>query len=348
MREITREYLLEEYVNNRRNVKDIAKEAGCTSQTIYSKLRKFNIKLCKRNWHIDIGDKFEKFTIIEHVGNHKNGAYVWMCSCCCGGHARRTTAQLKGGKNLQCHDCYCKIRRDINPETGKCNSSWCGHGDLSGDFFSRIRYSAKRRKIAFDLSISEAWDLYVKQDNKCFYSDLDITLEQFKETASLDRKNSYDHYHLDNVVWCHKDINKIKSEFSIDEFVEWCDLISNYNKAFKHKNIDISIYGSYFKDLMRNAKRRGKDFNITTKDILKVFQKQGGVCAMSGVELTFPQEHSEYRKRSHTASVDRIDNTIGYAKDNIQIVHKKINQSRKNLTIEAYLDLCNAVTKKNN
>lgn len=345
MKEITKEFLEKEYVQNKRSPHSIAKEIGCCPHTIYRRLKDFGIPQEKRNGEIAPGDKFGELTTIKVDKSYKNGTYVWECRCSCGETCYKTTPQLKSKKVAQCYDCYSKNRRIFNQELGKYNSNWKGCGDISGHFFTSIRSCAKQRKIDFNINIKDVWDLYIKQNGRCFYSNLNLTLEIYNETASLDRIDSDDYYHIDNVVWCHKDINKIKSSFSVEEFFKYCSLITNFQPNFKYKDTNIKLYSSYFKDLQHNAKKRNIDFQISASDIIEVFEKQGGVCALSGVSLTLPEKCSLYRQRIHTGSVDRINNDIGYFKDNIQIVHKKINQSRKDLTVERYKELCKMVSQ---
>jgi hypothetical protein len=343
MKEITKEFLQIEYVQNKRSPHDIAKEVGCCPHTIYRKLKDFEIKQEKRNGEIQSGDKFGKLTAIEVIGTYKNGTYVWNCKCECGSFVKRTTPKLKSGQ--LCRSCYNKNKTIVVQKLGKENPCWNGYEEISGHFISSIKICAKNRKIKFDLKTKDLWELFLKQEKKCFYSGLELHFKTREEIASLDRVDSNDYYHIDNVVWCHKDINKIKASFSVEEFVNWCNLICNFKPKFVKKNISVKLYSSYYKDLQHNAKKRHIKFEITPEEIVEVFQNQGGICALSGVELTLPESCSLYRQRIHSGSVDRINNNLGYFKDNIQIVHKKINQSRKDLTITEYRKLCNLVTK---
>ena len=46
-----------------------------------------------------------------------------------------------------------------------------------------------------------------------------------------------------------------------------------------------------------------------------------------------------------TASLDRIDSTKGYSKDNIQWVHKDINCMKMDFSQQYFIDLCVKVAK---
>jgi len=85
------------------------------------------------------------------------------------------------------------------------------------------------------------------------------------------------------------------------------------NSQWKGKN---NIPGKTFSRLLNNAKIRKIVFNITIDDISDVFEYQNKKCVYTGLEISFVDG---------TASIDRIDSSMGYIKENIQIVHKHIN-----------------------
>lgn len=103
-----------------------------------------------------------------------------------------------------------------------------------------------------------------------------------------------------------------------------------------------TISGSYFRRMKANAEERNLDFDITAEDIYNLWLKQDKRCALSGVDIFFCTNQD---KSLQTASVDRIDNTRGYTKDNIQIVHKRINKIKLTLDNEEFIFWCNCVAK---
>lgn len=98
----------------------------------------------------------------------------------------------------------------------------------------------------------------------------------------------------------------------------------------------------YFRQVVCNAKKRGIKVDVTLDYITKLFNKQNGLCAYSGVPLTF------YIKNvcdDTTASLDRIDSTKGYVKGNVQWVHKMVNHIKREISEEKFLFWCAAVAK---
>jgi hypothetical protein len=172
--------------------------------------------------------KFTKLTAIKIVTKPENvkskqRSTWWLCECDCGGE------KIVRSRELLCGDtksCGCSNRYE---------NSWLykGVGKLAHSKFSHIKYSALKRNLEFTISIEYAWDLFIKQDGKCFYTNIDIELRTRNSgpmTASLDRIDSSIGYIQGNVVWVHKDVNIMKNEFSHEYFLNMCKLIANNEK----------------------------------------------------------------------------------------------------------------------
>jgi hypothetical protein len=87
------------------------------------------------------------------------------------------------------------------------------------------------RSIEFSVSLEEAWELFVNQNERCALSDLPIKFGLHNhQTASLDRIDSSLGYTLGNVQWVHKHINYMKWKLSEKEFIELCGKVWNHKK----------------------------------------------------------------------------------------------------------------------
>lgn len=93
--------------------------------------------------------------------------------------------------------------------------------------------------------------------------------------------------------------------------------------------------------ICHKAKDRGLKMELTHEDLWKLFCKQMGECAITGISLSFGESYSD--RKGRTASLDRIDSSKGYVKGNVQWVHKEINRMKGNLSQESFIDLCKAV-----
>jgi hypothetical protein len=101
---------------------------------------------------------------------------------------------------------------------------------------------------------------------------------------------------------------------------------------------------SYYTRVKHSAKVRGLSFSLTIKQLADLFQEQGGCCALTGTPLVFMPSS---RKGNTTASLDHIDNKIGYEPGNVRWVHKVINNMRGSLTTEEFIEWCKKVTCTN-
>ena len=98
----------------------------------------------------------------------------------------------------------------------------------------------------------------------------------------------------------------------------------------------------YWGRIERQAIPRNIKFDLKIEDAWEVFEEQNRKCALTGIELYFPRTRSG---RDQNASLDRIDSVKGYVKNNIQWVHKKVNELKWDLTSEELLYWCNLIVK---
>jgi hypothetical protein len=217
--------------NHRRTCVKVQCDCGEIFSCEVSKLTKGKPKSCftcsrtiKRI--VSPGDKFDKLTVVEYVENFKSKSnskykekYV-KCICECGGEKIIRTGSLV--KN-ETNNCGCDV-----------NGSWKGFGEISGIKFYRIQRNAEVRDIKFELNIEQIWELFLKQNRRCALSGIELFLEKRfssndNNTASLDRIDSKKHYEINNVHWVHKDLNKMKMDFDLDYFLDFCKKITDYN-----------------------------------------------------------------------------------------------------------------------
>lgn len=81
---------------------------------------------------------------------------------------------------------------------------------------------------------------------------------------------------------------------------------------------------SFWTPIVKQAARRGIPFEIDRGFAWELFEKQERRCALTGLWLNFSTNIRDTRG-THTASLDRVDNALGYTESNVQWVHKKVN-----------------------
>lgn len=98
----------------------------------------------------------------------------------------------------------------------------------------------------------------------------------------------------------------------------------------------------YWQVLNNNASQRKLVVSVNIDYLDLLLEKQNFKCALSDVDLIFNSS-----SLLHTASLDRIDSSIGYIEGNVQWVHKHINFMKKDYKNEYFIELCRKVAFKN-
>ena len=171
----------------------------------------------------DNGNPFGHLTVLRRMPN-RNRQTMWECRCDCGKTKVVQGCHLRNG---HIKSCGC-----LQYRYGEDNKSWKGYKEIPMKFFSSIVSNARARKIPFEVTIQQVWDLFLAQGRKCALSGLPIVFGanhgRVKGTASLDRRDSSSGYTLDNVQWVHSRINNMKWDMPQSEFLSLCQSVSQY------------------------------------------------------------------------------------------------------------------------
>lgn len=97
------------------------------------------------------------------------------------------------------------------------------------------------------------------------------------------------------------------------------------------------VSGDFFYNVRRNAEKRNIPFSLTIEDLDEILVKQDFKCAYTGRKI------DAKTRKQYTASVDRIDSSSGYTKDNSQMVCVHANIAKWKLSEEEFLALAEDV-----
>ena len=183
--------------------------------------------------------KYNQLTILEEVNHNKR--WMFKTQCDCGKIEIKRKDWVISGRTTSCKSCASKRTAKKYPPP----TNFQGVGGLSKTHYSHIKHCAVVRDIPFELSIEFLWNLFEKQKHLCALTQLPIklvpaikgcTVDWSLITASVDRMDSTKGYTEDNVWWVHKEVNRLKNNYSLQELVYWCSLIVN-----THGNPDPSV-----------------------------------------------------------------------------------------------------------
>ena len=138
-------------------------------------------------------------------------------------------------------------------------------------------------------------------------------------------------------MWCCKDCYETNPGISKNNFrkkfdSEFKTLIYTQKRESRLRNFIHSMW----KAAKKRAKERGLDFNIEESDI--VIPK---ICPILEVPLEFGTKNNY----NYSPSLDRIDNTKGYIKGNIQVISKKANTMKNSATLQELQTFCKNILR---
>ena len=98
---------------------------------------------------------------------------------------------------------------------------------------------------------------------------------------------------------------------------------------------------SFARKYQVNAALRGIDWNIDFDYLADLLIQQDFKCALTGWDI------DAMEVGNNTASLDRIDSSIGYEVYNVQWVHKMVNMCKQQYSQEDFIDMCKSVSIHN-
>lgn len=111
-------------------------------------------------------------------------------------------------------------------------------------------------------------------------------------------------------------LSHVKSKFCSDT----CRGIGNISKCEKYKRqsvekfLQVLLIGS-----KQRAKRKGIPHTLTFEQVLSKLEEQSSCCIKTGIKFTTERRDTSGGKNPWSPSLDRIDNTLGYTKENVQL-----------------------------
>lgn len=128
-----------------------------------------------------------------------------------------------------------------------------------------------------------------------------------------------------------------------DGFDSWC---KQCRKEYSYE-VNQSLDTHLRKKLTSIKEDRRKIFSdLTLEQLVSLWNKQEGKCAISGVEMSYQRNKRQHNMNN--CSVDRIDSSGNYTIDNIQLVCWIVNRMKGENTTEDLIQWCNHIINKQN
>ena len=115
----------------------------------------------------------------------------------------------------------------------------------------------------------------------------------------------------------------------------------HYKRTYhKYKNYPKRVLGSIYNGAKRRSRKKGFGFNITKEDIQNLYIEQKGKCAITGIKMTF------IANDKYKISLDRIDSSKGYLKNNVQLLCWWVNRCKSNYSKHDLLVFAHGIIRK--
>ena len=88
------------------------------------------------------------------------------------------------------------------------------------------------------------------------------------------------------------------------------------------------------RDARGHAKKKGIAFDLSKNDILELLAKQKNKCALSGIDF-----------KVEMYSLDKINPSGNYTKDNIQLLTISVNRMKSNFSQDIFVMLCKSIAE---
>jgi hypothetical protein len=176
--------------------------------------------------------KFDKLTVIEilkpQLKTKWDRNYKCICKCECGNYRTYNCCYIIRGLSLSCgcdKDYIYRNHKGVNSKNGLGSI-----GDIAHVYTNKLYARALQHDLEFNINTEYLNEIYQQQNKKCALTGIDIEFKTKHGTASVDRIDSSKGYIKGNIQWVHKDINIMKMDFTVLEFIRMCKLVTDYNK----------------------------------------------------------------------------------------------------------------------
>lgn len=110
-------------------------------------------------------------------------------------------------------------------------------------------------------------------------------------------------------------------------------------KRYRLKQAKTKPFLLLFNTAKGNSRRQKREFTIIKADVSNLWNKQKGLCYYTGRPMKFELCCND------SCSLDRIDSSKGYVKDNIVLCQRQVNIMKNDASVDELIQFCKDILK---
>jgi len=241
--------------------------------------------------------------------------------------------EVKENGNKPCSNYIrgCRVELDIDDEYNNCETCRknCRKSGLSEHKkeYTQIK-NAIQRNVEVKISNTEINKLI---NSECYYCGIFVIDNKYN---GIDRKDNSDGYTNENSISCCGDCNYLKHKYDDKTFLNRCFHIIKYLQLFDFKyELNYKLFNSpsnvSYNEYKKGAINRNYEFKISKEEF----------------DITFNSCHYCGKEPNKRNGIDRLNNDIGYLKNNIVSCCSTCNLMKQDSSAEDFIDHLVKITR---
>lgn len=118
-----------------------------------------------------------------------------------------------------------------------------------------------------------------------------------------------------------------------------------YSDVVKYRDTDLGIAANICRFTKARAKKHGWAYDLNREWVSAQLNEIGWKCQVTGIP--FERIGKNFFESWTSVSIDRIDSSKGYTRDNVQFVIAWVNKAKAQLPMDKFIDFCKVVATRN-
>jgi DNA-directed RNA polymerase subunit RPC12/RpoP len=114
----------------------------------------------------------------------------------------------------------------------------------------------------------------------------------------------------------------------------------------EYRHTKVGKVRTTLRHLKSRAKLAGREYDLTEQWTLDRLEQIEWTCEVTGIKFDL-YSPGQGNKNRYSMSVDRIDPSLGYTRDNVQFLITWANRAKSDLPMKEFIELCKLIASRN-